>query len=305
MEKAGFIWQDGKLVPWDEAQVHVLTHTLHYGLGIFEGVRCYETSKGPAIFRHAEHTRRFFDSAKITGMTLPYERETLMRATKETIRKNGQKACYIRPLAYFGHDRLGVNNIGISVHVAIATYVWGTYLGDEGLKRGVRVCVSSYTRHHPNAMSTKAKVCGNYVNSQLAKVEAIQHGYDEAILLDPEGYVVEASGENLFLVEGNKIVTPPAGSALAGITRATVMTLAHDLGFEVVEDKLVRDRLYTADEVFLTGTAAEITPVREVDRRPVGRGSRGPVVEKLQKKFFAVVKGDDPRSQEWLDPVGA
>ena len=304
MEKAGFIWHDGKLVPWDDAQVHVLTHTLHYGLGVFEGIRCYETAKGPAIFRHAEHTKRFFDSAKITGMTLPYDRETIAKATKDTIRKNSQKACYIRPLGYFGHDRLGVNNLGISVHVAIATYVWGTYLGEEGLKRGVRVCVSSYTRHHPNAMATKAKVCGNYVNSQLAKVEAIQHGYDEALLLDPEGYVVEASGENLFLVEGNRIVTPPMGSALAGITRATVMVLAKDLGFEVVEDKLVRDRLYTADEVFLTGTAAEITPVREVDRRQVGRGSRGPVVEKLQKKFFSVVKGEDPRSAEWLDPVG-
>jgi branched-chain amino acid aminotransferase len=304
VEKASFIWHDGKLVPWDEATVHVLTHTLHYGLGIFEGIRCYETARGPAIFRHEDHVRRFFDSAKIVGMQLPFSREQMRRATKETIRKNDQKACYIRPLAYFGHDRLGVNNLGISVHVAIATYKWATYLGEEGLAKGVRVAVSSYTRHHPNSMATKAKVCGNYVNSQLAKVEAIQHGYDEAIMLDPEGYIVEATGENLFLVEGGTIVTPPLKSALNGITRNTVMILAKDMGYTVKEDNLVRDRLYTADEVFLTGTAAEITPVREVDRRTVGGGSRGPVVESLQKCFFSVVRGEDPRSEQWLDYIG-
>ncbi len=305
MEKASWIWHDGKHVAWDDAQVHVLTHTLHYGLGVFEGIRCYETKHGPAIFRHEDHVRRFFDSAKIVGMELPFGREQIRRATKDTIRKNDQKSCYIRPIAYFGHDRLGVNNLGISVHVAIATYKWGTYLGEEGLKKGVRVCISSYTRHHPNAMATKAKVCGNYVNSQLAKVEAIKHGYDEAILLDPEGYVVEASGENIFLVEGSTIVTPPLKSALGGITRNTVMILAEELGYKVKEDNLVRDRLYTADEVFLTGTAAEITPVREVDRRQIGGGSRGPVVESLQKKFFSVVRGEDPDSAHWLDYIGS
>ena len=304
MQKARYIWMDGALVPWDEAQVHVLTHTLHYGLGVFEGIRCYDTIRGPAIFRHREHVERFFNSAKIAGMPLELGREAIADATRLLVRENGQRACYIRPLAFFGHDRLGVNNIGISVHVAIASYVWGAYLGEDGLTRGIRACVSSYTRHHPNAVSTKAKVCGNYVNSQLAKVEAIQHGYEEALLLDPDGFVVEGSGENLFIVEDGRLVTPPLGNVLGGITRDAVMRIAADEGIEVREDRLVRDRLYTAQEVFLTGTAAEITPVREVDRRPVGDGRPGPVVEKLQKRFFTVVRGEDARYSHWLDPVG-
>jgi branched-chain amino acid aminotransferase len=304
VEKARYIWMDGSLVPWDDAQIHVLTHTLHYGLGAFEGIRCYDTVRGPAIFRHREHVDRLFNSAKIGGMTLPYTKDQIAQATRDLIRENEQKSVYIRPLVWFGDDRLGVNNIGITVHVMIASYVWGAYLGEEGLKRGIRACVSSYTRHHPNAMPTKAKVCGNYVNSQLAKVEAIQHGYDEALLLDVEGYVVEASGENLFIVENGRIVTPPIGSALGGITRDTLIRIALDDGIEVKEDRLVRDRLYTADEVFLTGTAAEVTPVREVDRRQVGSGGRGPIVERLQKKFFSVVRGEDPRYASWLDPIG-
>lgn len=304
MDKAKLIWFDGRLVPWDEAQVHVLTHTLHYGLGVFEGIRCYRCTDGrSAVFRLPEHIRRLRDSAHIAQMRLPYSLEELVRATLETIRANNQTECYIRPLAFIGSDTLGIHPKNNPIHVIIATWVWGAYLGEEGMRRGIRAKVASFARHHPNVMMTKAKVCGNYANSILAKLEVTRAGYDEAILLDPDGYVSEATGENIFIVRDGRLKTPPLTSVLPGITREAVMRIAREAGLEVAEQRFSRDELYIADEAFFTGTAAELTPIREVDDRPIGAGQAGPITLDLQKRFFAAVKGEDERYREWLTYV--
>jgi branched-chain amino acid aminotransferase len=294
------IWMDGTMVAWDEARVHVLTHTLHYGLGLFEGIRCYRTDRGPAIFRLSEHVTRLFEGAQIIGMQLPFTDEQISAAIKQTVRENDLEECYIRPLVYVGYGKMGLNPLGIPIRVAIASYPWGAYLGEEGLASGIRVRISSFTRHHPNIMMTKAKVVGNYANSQLAKVEAVQTGYDEALLLDPAGYVAEGSGENVFIVRNGVLKTPPLMSILEGITRASVAELARVEGIPLREEPLSRDEIYIADEMFFTGTAAEITPVREVDRRTIGAGKPGPLTKRLQRQFFDIVHGKDERFKEWL-----
>ncbi|BAT71965.1 branched-chain amino acid aminotransferase [Thermosulfidibacter takaii ABI70S6] len=303
MIKADYIWFNGKLVKWEEAQIHVLTHTLHYGLGVFEGIRCYNTAKGPAIFRHHEHIERLFKSAHIVYMKIPYTMEEIRQATFETIKANNLKECYIRPIAFYGTGAMGLNPLNNEVNVAIICWEWGAYLGEEGMKKGIRCKISSFNRHHVNVSMTKAKVCGNYVNSQLAKIEAILDGYDEALMLDVDGTVAEGSGENIFIVRKGIIKTPPSLGILEGITRDSVITIAKDLGLEVREEKISRDEVYIADEMFLCGTAAEITPVREVDRRTIGEGKPGPITRKLQEVFFKVVRGEDPKYQHWLDYV--
>ena len=286
------IWLDGELVRWEDAKVHVLSHALHYGTAYFEGIRCHELADGrSAVFRLEEHMRRLADSGKILGFPLPYSVEQLCQATKEVIRANKLKACYIRPLAFLGLGELGVYAPQNPVNVCIAVWPWGAYLGDDGIKNGIRAKVSSYTRHHVNVTMTKSKTSANYVNSVLAKAEVKKAGYDEAIMLDTEGYVAEASGENIFIVRGGKIKTTPLTSILPGITRESIMTLARDKGYEVTEERFTRDELYIADEVFFTGTAAELTPVREVDDRQIGAGKRGPITEDLQTTFFDVIKG--------------
>lgn len=288
------------------AQIHVLTHTLHYGLGVFfffEGIRCYNTAKGPAIFRHHEHIERLFKSAHIVYMKIPYTMEEIRQATFETIKANNLKECYIRPIAFYGTGAMGLNPLNNEVNVAIICWEWGAYLGEEGMKKGIRCKISSFNRHHVNVSMTKAKVCGNYVNSQLAKIEAILDGYDEALMLDVDGTVAEGSGENIFIVRKGIIKTPPSLGILEGITRDSVITIAKDLGLEVREEKISRDEVYIADEMFLCGTAAEITPVREVDRRTIGEGKPGPITRKLQEVFFKVVRGEDPKYQHWLDYV--
>src|SRR6185436_766263 len=290
--KTDKIWFDGKLIPWEDAKVHVLSHALHYGTGYFEGIRCYQLANGrSAVFRLREHMQRLADSGKILGFPLPYSIEQLEQATLEVIRANKLKECYIRPLAFLGLGDLGVYAPNNPVNVCIAVWSWGAYLGDEGLKNGIRAKVSSYTRHHVNVMMTKSKATGNYINSVLAKAEVKKTGYDEAIMLDPEGYVSEASGENIFIVRGGRIKTTPLTSILPGITRESIITLARDKGYEVTEERFTRDELYIADEVFFTGTAAELTPVREVDDRQIGAGKRGPITEDLQTAFFDVIKG--------------
>jgi branched-chain amino acid aminotransferase len=294
------IWMDGTTVDWGEARVHILTHTLHYGLGLFEGIRCYKTSRGPAIFRLPEHVSRLFEGAQIIGMQLPFTAEQITSAIKQTVHENALEECYIRPLVYVGYGKLGLNPLGIPIRVAIAAWPWGAYLGEEGLTSGIRVRISSFTRHHPNIMMTKAKVVGNYANSQLAKVEAVQTGYDEALLLDPTGYVAEGSGENVFMVRHGVLKTPPLMSILEGITRASVAELARVEGIPLREEPLSRDELYTADEMFFTGTAAEITPVCEVDKRAIGAGKPGPLTKRLQRQFFDIVHGKDERFKEWL-----
>lgn len=302
-DRDGFIWMDGKLVPWREAQTHVLTHSLHYGLSIFEGVRAYKTKNGTAIFRLNDHTNRFFESAHIVQMPMPFDRETINNAQKEVIRANNLDSGYIRPLAFFGADKMGVSPKGVTVHVIIAAWPWGAYLGEDGMKRGIRVKVSSYTRLHVNVFMVRAKVGGNYVNSILANNEVTSMGYDEAVLLDAEGFVAEGSGENIFIVKDGVIYTPDLASCLNGITRRSVITLAEELGYTVIQKRISRDEVYTADEMFFSGTAAEITPIREVDDRQIGIGSRGPVTEKLQKRFFEIVEGTDSKHADWLFPV--
>jgi len=295
------IWLDGELVKWEDAKVHVLAHALHYGTAYFEGIRCYELADGKsAVFRLEEHMRRLADSGKILGFPLPYTVEQLCKATAEVIRANNLKACYIRPLAFLGLGELGIYAPNNPVNVCIAVWPWGAYLGDEGLKNGIRAKVSSFTRHHVNVMMTKSKTSGNYVNSVLAKAEVKKGGYDEAIMLDSEGYVSEASGENIFIVRDGKIKTTPFTSILPGITRDSIITLARDKGYEVVEERFTRDELYIADEAFFTGTAAELTPIREVDDRQIGAGRRGPVTEDIQKTFFDVIKGKDAKYKKWL-----
>ena len=305
MEKTEKIWLDGKFVPWHEANVHVLTHTLHYGLGVFEGVRCYQTKKKKsAIFRLHEHVDRLFNSAIVLGIDIPFSQKEIFTAVQLVVRKNKLKECYIRPIVFLGHNQMGLNPNGVDVRVAIAAWPWGTYLGDEGISRGIRVRISSFTRHHVNITMTRAKACGHYVNSILAKTEAVRDGYDEAILLDSQGYVSEGSGENIFLLSKGRLKTPALScSNLEGITRDSVFDIAKHLKIEVEEGRVTRDELYIADEVFLTGTAAEITPVREIDNRTIGNGKRGKTTTRIQKMFFEIVHGSHAKFKKWLSEV--
>jgi branched-chain amino acid aminotransferase len=298
------IWLDGRMIPWDEARVHVLTHTLHYGLGVFEGIRCYRTDDGrSAVFRLPEHVRRLFESAHINLMKMPFSREAVSQAVLDSLRENGLAEGYIRPLAFIGDGVMGLNPADNPVRVAVIAWAWGKYLGEEGMENGIRCRVSSFTRHHVNAKMQKGKTCGDYVNSILAKREALLDGYDEAILLDATGLVAEASGENLFVVRDGEIKTPPLANVLEGITRASVIEIARDKGMTVSEVPITRDELYVADEVFLTGTAAEVTPVREIDHRQIGPGRRGPITKTLQDAFFDVVAGRDRKHERWLTYV--
>jgi branched-chain amino acid aminotransferase len=301
VQKADKIWFDGQLVPWDEANVHVLTHTLHYGVAVFEGIRCYKCTDGSsAVFRLKEHVDRFFDSAKAVEMNIPFTREEISAAILETLKVNRLEQGYIRPLAFIGDGAMGVHPGDNPIRVIIATWPWGAYLGEEALQKGIRIRTSSFTRHHVNVMMTKAKVAGNYVNSVLAKMEAVADGYDEALMLDVDGYVSEATGENIFIVKKSKLKTPPLGSILGGITRDTLITLARDMGYEVVEQRFTRDELYAADEAFFCGTAAEVTPIREVDRRVIGAGKAGPVTMLLQNEYFKIVHGENLKYAGWL-----
>ncbi len=302
-DRDGFIWHDGKLVPWREATTHVLTHSLHYGLAVFEGLRAYKTAGGTAIFRLQEHTDRLFNSAHIYMMKMPWDKATLMEAHKEVVRANKLESCYLRPIAFYGSEKMGVSPKGAQVHVSIAAWPWGAYLGEDGLANGIRVKTSSYARHHVNVSMCRAKYSGTYANSILANMEATEHGYDEALLLDVDGFVAEGAGENLFVVKDGAIYEPEIASALIGITRATVIELARELGYEVRAKRLTRDDLYIADEAFFSGTAAEVTPIRELDGRVIGSGRRGPITEKLQNLFFDVVNGRSPKHRDWLASV--
>ena len=299
-DRDGFIWKDGKLVPWREATTHVLTHSLHYGLSVFEGVRAYNTVKGTAIFRLAEHTQRLINSGKIYMMDIPYSKDELLEAQKEVVRANKLESCYIRPIAFYGSEKMGVSTRGASVHVAIAAWPWGAYLGEEALENGIRVKVSSFARHHVNVTMPRAKLGGAYTNSILANLEATQDGYDEALLLDTNGFVAEGSGENLFVIKDGVIYEPEVAVALTGITRESVIRVAAEFGYEVKSRRLPRDDLYIADEAFFTGTAAEVTPIREVDNRVIGSGKRGPITAKLQARFFDIVNGKAPEYENWL-----
>ncbi len=305
LQKVEKIWMDGQLVAWDDAKVHVLTHTMHYGSGVFEGIRAYATSRGAAVFRLTDHITRLFNSAKVFMIDIPYTPEQIVEAVKDTIRVNGLDECYIRPLVYLGYGEMGLNPLPCPVNVSVAVWPWGSYLGDEGLRLGVRCKISSWQRHDPNAVPPAAKGTGMYVNSSMAKVEALKGGYDEAILLSPQGFVSECTGENIFVVRGGTIVTPPTSAgALEGITQRSVMTIARDLGYEVEVGNVLRSDLYTADEAFLSGTAAEVVPIRSVDDRPVGRGEPGPMTQKIQETYFATVKGEVDRYKDWLEHVG-
>ncbi len=299
-DRDGNIWFDGEMVPWREARVHVLTHTLHYGLGVFEGVRAYETDRGTAIFRLSDHTDRFFRSAHILGMSIPYDADTLNAAQTAVVRDNGLASAYLRPLAFYGSEGMGIRADMLKTHIAIATWEWGAYLGEDGLKNGIRVRTSSFTRHHVNITMCRAKACGNYINSILALQEALSAGADEALMLDAEGYVMEGTGENIFVVRDGVVYTPDLTSALEGITRDTVIRLIAEAGMELVEKRITRDEVYVADEAFFTGTAAEVTPIRELDGRQIGNGGRGPVTEQLQMRYFDCVQGRDSSHQDWL-----
>jgi len=302
-DRDGKIWKDGHMIEWRDATLHMLTHSLHYGMAIFEGVRAYKTVDGTAIFRLKEHTQRLFNSAKIFQMQLPYDMETLMAAQRDVVRANQLESCYIRPLAWIGSEKMGVSARGNTIHVSVAAWPWGAYLGEEGLAKGIRVKTSSFTRHHVNVSMVRAKASGYYINSILANQEVTAEGYDEALLLDTEGYVSEGAGENVFIVKAGKIYTPDLASCLDGITRDSVLTMARELGIEVIEKRITRDEIYCADEAFFTGTAAEVTPIRELDNRTIGAGSRGPVTEKLQSLFFDVVGGKSAKYKHWLTPV--
>ncbi len=302
-DRDGLIWFDGKMVDWRDAKLHVLTHSLHYGMAVFEGVRAYKTNVGTAIFRLEEHTRRLFNSAKIFQMNVPFSFETILEAQKETVRRNALDSCYIRPLIWIGSEKMGVSAKGNTIHVAIAVWPWGAYLGEDGIAKGIRVKTASFNRHHVNVSLVRAKASGYYINSILANQEVTAHGYDEALLLDTEGYVSEGSGENVFIVKGSRLYTPDLASCLDGITRDAVITMARDMGIEVIEKRITRDEMYCADEAFFTGTAAEITPIRELDDRQIGEGRRGPVTEKLQSLFFDVVAGKADKYRHWLAPV--
>jgi len=299
-DRDGSIWFDGAMVPWREAKVHVLTHTLHYGLGVFEGVRAYETDRGTAIFRLTEHTERFFRSAHILGMNMPYDNDTLNAAQVAVVQENGLASAYLRPLAFYGSEGMGIRADMLKTHIAIATWEWGAYLGEDGLKNGIRVRTSSFTRHHVNITMCRAKACGNYINSILALQEALSGGADEALMLDTEGYVTEGTGENIFVVRNGVVYTPDLSSALEGITRDTVIRLIGEAGLDLVEKRITRDEVYVADEAFFTGTAAEVTPIRELDGRTIGNGGRGPITEQLQASYFDCVHGRDPKHDDWL-----
>ena len=302
-DRDGFIWYDGKLVPWREATTHVLTHSLHYGLAVFEGVRAYKSEIGTAIFRLKEHTDRLFNSAKIYMMELPYSKDVLMEAQREVVRANKLESCYIRPLAFYGSEKMGVSPVGASVHVSIAAWPWGAYLGEEGMKRGIRVKTSSFARHHVNVTMARAKLASTYANSILANLEATGDGYDEGLLLDTDGFVAEGCGENIYIVKEGKLYTPQLTTALDGITWRSVQQICADLGLSVEKTRLTRDDIYIADEAFFTGTAAEVTPIRELDRRVIGGGSRGPITERLQAAFFDIVNGKNAKYHHWLTKV--
>ena len=297
------IWMDGRFVDWDNANVHVMTHTLHYGLGVFEGIRCYETKGGPAIFRLKEHVERLFKSAHIFLLAIPYSEKEIEDAIIKTVKINKVKECYIRPLVYIGYGAMGLYPKDNPVRVAVSVWPWGAYLGDDGLKNGIRVKVSSFIKNHVNSQMSRAKVCGYYINSQLAKKEAISLGYDEALLLDTDGYVAEGSGENIFIVRNSRLKTTPLTSALEGITRDGIMKIARDLKIEVIEERFTRDELYIADEAFFTGTAAEVTPIREVDGRAIGEGRAGRITKKLQSVFFDSVKGKNKKYESWITRI--
>ncbi len=298
-----YIWKNGNFIPWEEAQTHVLSHGLHYGTGYFEGIRAYECNDGSSsVFRLDEHMKRLVNSGKILALPCPYDADTLSKVTIELLQKNKLKSAYIRPLAYVGYDSLGVYpGKNPNIDVIIAAWSWGAYLGEEGMEKGISLCTSSFARHHVNSMMTKAKASGNYVNSVLSKVEAVNNGYDEAMVLDTQGFVSEATGENIFIVRGNTIKTTPLTSVLEGITRNALIQVAKDLGYEVVEQQFTRDEVYIADEMFCTGTAAEVTPVRMVDNRQIGEGKAGAVTKQIQKAFFELVKGDNKKHEKWLN----
>jgi branched-chain amino acid aminotransferase len=307
-DRDGKIWMDGQMVDWRDAKIHVLTHTLHYGCGVFEGVRAYNAVNGTAIFRLEEHTQRLLNSAKILRMAIPFTKEQIMQAQVDVVRENKLESCYLRPLSWIGSRKLGVSPKGNTIHLMVAAWAWGAYLGDEGMSRGIRVKISSYTRHHVNITMTQAKAVSNYTNSILANMEALDDGYDEAMLLDANGFVSEGSGENLFVVKDDVVYTPDlSAGALNGITRNTVMHICKDLGIEVVQKRITRDEVYISDEAFFSGTAAEITPIRELDRIELGKagyvGSRGPITEKIQSAFFDIVNGRNPKYSHWLTLV--
>ena len=299
-DRDGVIWFDGQMVPWRDAQVHVLTHTLHYGLGVFEGVRAYHTERGTAIFRLEDHTRRFFRSAHILGMPIPYDEKTLNEAQKNVVQENNLDSAYVRPIAFYGSEGMGIRADSLSTHISIAAWEWGAYLGEEALEKGIRVRTSSLTRHHVNISMCRAKACGHYINSILALQEAVSAGADEALMLDNEGYVMEGTGENIFIVRNGTIFTPDLTSALEGITRDTIVSLIAELGLELIEKRITRDEVYVADEAFFTGTAAEVTPISELDGRAIGSGARGPITEQLQSRFFDCVYGRDAQHMNWL-----
>ena len=302
-DQDGVIWLDGRFVPWREANTHVLTHTLHYGMGVFEGIRAYKTDNGAAIFRLPEHTQRLFNSAHILQMTMPYDMDTINNAIKQSVSKNNLDSAYIRPMCFYGSEGMGLRADNLKTHIMIAAWQWGSYLGADGLEKGIRIKTSSYTRHHVNVTMCKAKANGNYMNSMLALQEALNNGYDEALLLDVDGFVAEGSGENIFIIRNNKLYTPDLTSALEGITRETIIQLANEFGFQVIEKRITRDEVYVADEAFFTGTAAEVTPIRELDGRIIGSGSRGPITEKLQAAYFDIVTGNSADHQHWLTLV--
>ena len=303
-DRDGKIWMDGELVDWRDAKIHVLSHTLHYGCGAFEGVRAYETVNGTAIFRLQEHTERLFNSAKILRMKIPFTQDEVNEVQRTVVRANNLKSGYVRPLTWIGSQKLGVSPKGNRIHLMVAAWTWGAYLGEDGMKRGIRVKTSSYTRHHVNITMTQAKAVSNYTNSILANMEALDDGYDEALLLDASGFVSEGAGENLFIIKGGVIYTPDlSAGALNGITRNTVFHIAKDLGLEIVQKRITRDEVYIADEAFFTGTAAEVTPIRELDRIEIGIGSRGPITEKIQSAFFDIVNGRNPKYAHWLTAV--
>lgn len=302
-DRDGVIWYDGKMVNWRDATTHVLTHTLHYGMGVFEGVRAYKTDKGTAIFRLKEHTDRLFRSAHILQMKMPFSKDELMEAQKAAVRENNLESAYMRPMAFYGAEAMGISAKTLSTHVIVAAWKWGAYMGQEALDNGIRVKTSSFSRHHVNITMCKAKANGNYMNSILAHQEAAQDGYEEALLLDVDGFVAEGSGENVFIVRNGKLYTPDLTSALEGITRDTIVQLATEIGLTVIEKRITRDEVYGADEAFFTGTAAEVTPIRELDRRAIGSGTAGPVTKQLQKMYFDVVTGKSANHSDWLTLV--
>lgn len=303
-DRDGVIWYDGQMVNWRDATTHVLTHTLHYGMGVFEGVRAYQTEQGAAIFRLKEHTDRLFRSAHILGMKMPFDKATVMEAQKAAVRENKLESAYMRPMAFYGAEAMGISAKTLSTHLIVAAWSWGAYMGEEAITKGIRVKTSSFSRHHVNITMCKAKANGNYMNSILAHQEAAQDGYQEALLLDVDGFVAEGSGENIFIIRNGKLITPDLTSALEGITRDTIITLAkEEFGLEIIEKRITRDEVYSADEAFFTGTAAEVTPIRELDNRAIGEGTRGPITEKLQSMYFDVVKGKSAKYQHWLTLV--